>query len=127
VSAELRQRGVALKEVSANDGRPSGDASASIPAGLWTSKLTQQLGLSQCSPPPAPESIRRVVPRTVTIGLRSPSGATRTPVVGIGEAVARGERLLVSVAQSDDVDIHSPLAGTVTALDLDDGITVRGE
>jgi Na+-translocating ferredoxin:NAD+ oxidoreductase RnfC subunit len=124
VAAKLKERGVSL----ADPGfalRPHPDR---MGRRVGVQRLTDQLGLRPYSVDLVTarrSSSGQVIPDRITIPPRGPSGVARVPAVEVGEQVTVGEVLTLGPAGSDQVDLRCPVAGTVVAVDPDDGIVIE--
>lgn len=87
-------------------------------------RLALNLGLTlEHAPLPGPP--RTVIPGTIILPSRSPMGGRRVPMVSAGDSVVSGDLVYLAPPDSGEVDLKAPVAGTVTAVDPDDGVTIR--
>ncbi len=87
-------------------------------------RLLERLGLG-LDDPLAPSTPRTVIPQEIIIPAHSPMLGKRTAMVVEGDAVAAGDLVSLAPSGSDEVDMRAPVAGTVVAVDPDDGVTIR--
>ena len=87
-------------------------------------RLIERLGLTGMdrAPRAAP---RGAIPDVITVPARSPGGGLRVPVVGSGDSVAPGDRVALAPVDTQEVDCLAPVAGTVVAVDPDDGVIIQ--
>ena len=86
-------------------------------------RLTQRLGLGGAAP--LPLTPRGAIPDTVTVPPRSPDGGLRVPVVSAGDSVVAGDKVSLAPVDTQEVDCLAPVAGTVVAVDEDDGVVIQ--
>ncbi len=118
VARLLRDRGVSAPP--ADSLRPSADRPGRRQS---VARLTRRLGLNgvdQLSLTP-----RGAIPETITVPPRSPAGGLRVPVVSAGDSVAPGDKVSLAPVDTDEVDCLAPVAGTVVAVDEDDGVVIE--
>jgi cobalamin reductase len=122
VAAALSRRGVTLR-----DAAPLAPLADRAGRRLAVERATDRLGLTDLDAPlyRAPLAGKTVLPDQITLSLRSPSGGARVPAVAGGEAVAAGDVVALAAADSRDVDLRSPVAGTVHHVDPDDGVVIQ--
>ena len=88
-----------------------------------SSRLALSLGLGP-EHAPSPALPRTFIPGSLHLQAASPLGETRVPMVAVGDRVASGDMLLMASPDSGGVDLRAPVAGLVTAVDPDDGLTI---
>lgn len=119
VARLLRQRGIASPDAEVL--RPTKDR---LGRRQSVARLTERLGLSGMDRAPG-AAPRSAIPDSITVPARSPGGGLRVPVVSGGDSVAPGDRVALAPVDTDEVDCLAPVAGTVQAVDADDGVIIQ--
>ncbi len=119
VARRLRQRGI--RSPAGDVLRPAADRMGRRQS---VARLIERLGLTGMdrAPRAAP---RGAIPDVITVPARSPGGGLRVPVVGSGDSVAPGDRVALAPVDTQEVDCLAPVAGTVVAVDPDDGVIIQ--
>ena len=119
VARLLRQRGVAPP---ADDVlRPAEDR---LGRRQSVARLTERLGLSGMDRAPG-AAPRSAIPDSITVPTRSPGGGLRVPLVSEGDSLSPGDRVALAPVDTNEVDCLAPVAGTVLAVDADDGVIIQ--
>jgi Na+-translocating ferredoxin:NAD+ oxidoreductase RnfC subunit len=121
IAADLRRRGVELADghrLAPHPDRPG--------RRVAVRRMSERLGLDAYDAPlhRDPRAGRSVIPDRLALPLRGPSGAERVPVVSGGQTVHMGDVVALAAAGSREVDLRSPVEGTVHGVDPDDGVLI---
>jgi Na+-translocating ferredoxin:NAD+ oxidoreductase RnfC subunit len=87
-------------------------------------RLALSLGLEPAFAPLPGPALRTFIPGLLVLPSRTPMGGRRIPMVAAGDSVASGDMAYLAPPESRDTDLRAPVAGVVTAVDPDDGITI---
>jgi Na+-translocating ferredoxin:NAD+ oxidoreductase RnfC subunit len=118
-SEELRARGVELSKVEWRPQRPHRDR---LGRRISVERLAAMMGVRVFEDAERP---RHLVPDRISLPLVGVAGSERVAAVQPGQRVDADDTLILAPHASAEPDLHSPLAGRVEAVDLDDGVSIR--